>query len=119
MLRNKPEDRSPDHLLGCVAEKPGGRIVPAGDDSIEILADDYVLRGGNDCRQFTQALGAVAERFFRLSKLGHIPDGAEDFSFRTSGFRLKVSSQFDPAERPVGAVHEPFKTEWRTVLGRT
>jgi hypothetical protein len=43
MLGNELEDGSPNHFLGGITEDPGGSIVPTGDDSIKVFADDYVL----------------------------------------------------------------------------
>ena len=42
--RNDDGDRFVDHLVGAKTEKLFGASVPAGDDSIQIFADDRVVR---------------------------------------------------------------------------
>lgn len=49
--RNDPGDRLADHLLGAPAEDADGPGVPGGDPPVEPLADDRVIRPGDDCGQ--------------------------------------------------------------------
>src|SRR5690242_4259561 len=44
-------NRLPDHLLGLVTEQPPRRLIPAEDHTVEILADDRIVRGFHDRRQ--------------------------------------------------------------------
>src|SRR5215207_5612134 len=46
--REDTDDRLPDHLLRGVAIQTLGGLVPAGDDAIQRLADDDVVRGFDD-----------------------------------------------------------------------
>ena len=42
--RGQNRDRTPDHFLGGIPEKPLGRRIPARDDAIQSLAHDRVVR---------------------------------------------------------------------------
>ena len=44
MLGNELQDRSPNHFLCGITEDSRRSIIPACDDSIEVLAEDYVVR---------------------------------------------------------------------------
>ena len=49
--RDDLRDRLADHLVGLVAEDPLGAGVPRGDDALQRLADDRVVRRDDDRRQ--------------------------------------------------------------------
>ena len=59
LVRNEDGNGLPDDFLRRVAEEPFRRLVPARDHPVEVLADDGVVRGGNDrCQPLRMLLGA-------------------------------------------------------------
>src|SRR6266446_4697647 len=46
--RDENRDRFADHLFGRVAEEPLCSPVPSGDDAVEVLAYDGIIRGLDD-----------------------------------------------------------------------
>ena len=116
MLGNEPEDRSPDHLLGGVTENSGGGLfqlvmIPLRSLLMITSSEEATIAASSPRR-----LVLSRSSFFCLAKIRHIPDRAEDLSFRPVDSRLKIAAQFDSAECPVGAVHETFKVKRRTLL---
>jgi hypothetical protein len=51
LLWNEDGDRLADHFLRPVPEKLLSALVPTLDDAVEILAEDRVPRGFDDCRE--------------------------------------------------------------------
>src|SRR5262249_41656859 len=51
LRRNNGCDRLPDDFLCPVAEGAFRGLVPTGDDPVQILADDGIVGGSNDCRE--------------------------------------------------------------------
>src|SRR5438105_4965764 len=45
--RDKFEDRVTDHLIRGVSKNLLGSLIPTGNDPLEVLADDRVIRRGN------------------------------------------------------------------------
>src|SRR5690348_54188 len=48
IFRNEPQHRAANDLLRGIAEHPIGSLIPALDHSIQIFADDGVIRGIDD-----------------------------------------------------------------------
>ena len=48
LRRDQDGHRLADDFGGRIAEEPLGSFVPAGDDAIEVLTDDRVVRGLDD-----------------------------------------------------------------------
>src|SRR5205823_9097500 len=64
-------DPAPDDLGGGVAVEPLGTGVPAGDDGVEVLADDRVVGGLDERRE-------MGERQLRPPALGDVAEEVDD-----------------------------------------
>jgi hypothetical protein len=79
-----------DGFLGRVPEQPLGRRVPVGDDAVEVLGEDRVLRAADDRRQPPQGVQRV-RRLARLARKGH--DWWKIAAFARSTRRLHCGSR--------------------------
>src|SRR2546423_1984309 len=48
---NNQQNRLANRFFGRVTEEPFRRLVPTGDNPIEVFADDWIERALNDCGQ--------------------------------------------------------------------
>ena len=94
--RNQLEDRGSDHLAGRIAEDRRGAAVPAGDDALDVLANDGVIGGLDDGREpvcgtlLTCTRGDIDERGHRVRLLAkHHENAADDdvSNFTPAGVR--------------------------------
>ena len=61
ILWNEDGDRFANDLFRCVAEQPLGTAIPTGDDAVETLADNRVVRRLDDrCQPLRIQIGALA-----------------------------------------------------------
>src|SRR5581483_3897195 len=72
MLGDEGEDGFADDLLGGVAEDALGGFVPAGDDAVEVLADDGVVGAFDDGGELAEALGVEVPVGMNLVQLGEL-----------------------------------------------
>ena len=87
-------DRFADHLFGQIAENPLRALVPAGDDAVEVLADDGVVGGFDDRRKMLQ-------RAFGALPLRHVDEHVDGADQRAGGV---VERRRIRQERNAGAV---------------
>ena len=91
-------DRLADDFAGGVAEQPLRTSVPGGDDAVEILADDRVVRRLDDRRQ----LGGEVLRALPLGDIDEHVDRAEQHA-KLVAKGCRVSEEENPcAIRPFG-----------------
>src|SRR5262249_10621058 len=69
---NQDRHRFADDLFGEIAKEPLGTLVPAGNEAIEILADDCIIAGLDDGSEPPELLPAFAQRCFRLIALNEV-----------------------------------------------
>ena len=54
--RNNERDVAPNGFFRGVAEESFRSFIPTGNDTVEILADDPIVRGIHDCSQVQEAI---------------------------------------------------------------
>src|ERR1700730_16840532 len=89
---NQPHDRRPDHFLGFISENAFRPVIPAGDDTVQVLSDDSIVGRGHDGCQ-------LASSHFSKMALRHLsvpPDtpGGFPFNCQNIGMPLQFPSIF-------------------------
>src|SRR4051812_11158395 len=77
ILRDHKRDGLTNCLAGRVAEDALRTLIPAGDDAVQILANNRVVAGLHYGGQPAQSLFAFAKRSFDLQTYGNIAIGFE------------------------------------------
>src|SRR5690606_31604076 len=107
--RDQHRDRPADHLLPGVSEYSGRALVPGRDDSVQVLAEDGIVRTGHDRGQVTEGLlaatlfGNVAGEALRMHVAPFIPHHAEVDQDRLHGAILAPEAYLpvpDPLSPP-------------------
>ena len=78
VLRNKLENRRANHLFCRIAEEARSSRIPAGDDAVQVFAQDYVVGGFDDRRQLAEVLRALSQSFLGLFDPRNIAYRAEN-----------------------------------------
>src|SRR6202008_120013 len=63
IVGDQDRDRTADHFDGVVAEYARRTLVPAGDDTVQVLAYDGVLRRLDDCHQMLRDVRSLSRGF--------------------------------------------------------
>ena len=69
--RNDADDRLADHLVGRIAEHRFGTLVPGGDDTAQILADNRIVRRLGDSREPKARLVQLRQTKEIAATIGH------------------------------------------------
>ena len=107
-MRDEPGDGLSDHFLFSVAKESLSALVPAGDHTIEILADDGIVGGRNDGRQ--KHAGAL--RVFQSPAFAQIH---RDRQCRDNMIDLVLN--WEEGDRHVGETPVPIDAPCLIVLG--
>src|ERR1700759_659542 len=97
VVRNDDRDGLPDRLRGRVAENPLRTAVPAGDDAVQVLADDRIVARFDDGGEPAKSLLAVAKRRLDLLAFGDVDAGRMQVDDRARGVADRMHRKVDDA----------------------
>src|ERR1700761_8648932 len=72
LFRNELENGGSDHLFGGVSKDACRSLIPGGDPSIQVLANDGIVTGVNDSGEQVSRIAGGRVCFFRIFRRGRL-----------------------------------------------